>query len=63
MESICTGCEGKKVINCHVQKIIKGHRVCHESSIICPICKGTGFSTQEEVNNWLNSMIPYHEHV
>lgn len=52
-KTICSGCNGKGVIIVRAQMTIKNRRVCHNENEICPVCLGTMYATQEQVDKFL----------
>jgi len=55
----CSGCDGKKVIKVRVQRIINNQRVCVERDERCPICEGTGTTTQAQVDAFMADLNSY----
>lgn len=59
----CPACGGAGAIAVHIQRRMRGHRVCHEETQECPVCRGSKHAVQEQLDAWLSSMVPYHEHI
>lgn len=53
--SRCEGCAGTGALPGRMQKLIQGHRICFDIQLACPICRGSGNATHEELMKFLET--------
>ena len=58
---ICPGCEGKGWVVVRVQRLVGGHRICHDEEMLCPVCDGWKEATQADLDAFLNTCLPSSE--
>lgn len=53
----CTGCDGTGVIQVRIQHTIRGKRMCVDQVEECPVCLGTCFATQADIDAFFKDIL------